>query len=120
MDDRQVRILVVLTAMVAVLGLIYALAPRYGADEPWAEEATHRVWTVEPDQVVSLAVTRGAGPTAVLRREGRTWQLVEPEGGGCPERVEGPLEPFGGVLPVGSQVAPLQGLAGDQLFDAVA
>ncbi|TVQ90060.1 MAG: DUF4340 domain-containing protein [Deltaproteobacteria bacterium] len=87
MDDRQVRILVVLTAMVAVLGLIYALAPRQGAEEPWAQEATHRVWTLEPDQVQTLSVTRGQGPPALLRRKGRTWQMVEPEAREADPRV---------------------------------
>lgn len=79
MDDRQVRLLVVLTAAVVVLGLLYAFVPRRGSDLPWADEATHRVWSLSPDHVEAFSIARGAEEPAVIVRQGDGWRMRSPE-----------------------------------------
>jgi hypothetical protein len=79
LDDRQVRLLVVLSAMVAAVGLLYAFVPRRSGELPWDDQATQAVWSLDPELVEELTVVVGDGAPAVVRRDGARWSLVSPE-----------------------------------------
>jgi len=113
-DERQIRLLVVLSAMVIVVGLLYALVPRRTGELPWDEAATVPIWSFQTDQVVELAVTVADGPTARVRRDERGWQLVEPEQRPAdPRRIEGVLRALAQIelgVPIVESSAPDLGL----------
>lgn len=79
MDDRQVRLLVVLAAVVAMVGLIYVLAPRTSPEAPWDAAASHSVWSFSSEQVVLFTLQVRGESELVVRREGSGWIMVEPD-----------------------------------------
>lgn len=78
MDDRQVRLLMVLSAAVVAIGLVYWLVPERGADPAWDHAATVPVWQVDVDAVESLVVEQPDRPRLEVVRAGAGWRLVEP------------------------------------------
>jgi hypothetical protein len=90
-DDRQIRLLVVLSSMVIVAGLLYAFVPRRDAEPPWDDAATHTVWALDPERVERVSVTVGEGPEAVVVRDGAGWKLLAPEPRAADERRMGGL-----------------------------
>lgn len=93
MDERQIRLLVVLSAATLAVGLVYLLAPRRTVDPPWDEQATVEIWELEPDQIVGLRVEPASGPILDARKVDEGWQLREPVQQEADEvRIEAALE----------------------------
>jgi hypothetical protein len=78
MDDRQVRLIVVLSAAVLAAGVLFWLVPR-GEDPPWREDATHTVWELDPDRVERLRVEQPDEPALEVVRTEDDWQMLSPE-----------------------------------------
>jgi hypothetical protein len=79
MEERQVRLLVVLSALVAVMGLITVFSPRDVRDGPLDAQATYPVWTWTPDQARTLNIQVGNEPPTRLTRQDREWWMQAPE-----------------------------------------
>lgn len=78
MDERQVRLLVVLSAATLAVGLVYLLAPRRTPDPPWDQQATEPVWQLDPEQVVGLRVEQPEREPLDVRRTDTGWVLSSP------------------------------------------
>jgi hypothetical protein len=78
-DDRQVRLLVILSAAVFAVGLVYAFRPEPETESRWDQQATETLWKIDADQVVYLQIDLGERGSVVARRSGdELWMLEQP------------------------------------------
>ncbi|MFK7930526.1 MAG: DUF4340 domain-containing protein [Myxococcota bacterium] len=115
MDDRQMRLLVVLSGATIAAALIYLLLPGAQDDPPWDRRATEPVWSLDANQVVALTVKQSNKDTLTIQKQGEDWVMVSPvKEPADPLRVEAVLKRLAKVdrgVPIdGEQLASL-GLA---------
>jgi len=110
MDERQVRLLVVLSAATLMVGLVYLLVPRRTPDPPWDAQATVPVWDLNPEQVTGLRVEQPERDVLDVSKQGQDWILRSPvEQPADPLRVQAALEALARLdlgVPVGESESP--------------
>ena len=78
MRDTQVRILTVLTALLAVAGAVWLFGGTNEFEEgPWDPAAAEPIWELQVEAIQEVLV-RSGDAQYVLRRNVERWELVEP------------------------------------------
>lgn len=114
MDERQVRLLVVLSAATIAVALVYLLVPRNTADPAWDRQATVPVWRIDAEDVVALTVAQPGDKTLALVKQGDRWMLERPVAEPAdPKRVEAALRRLAKIdlgVPIDGESADALGL----------
>ena len=118
MRDTQVRILTVLSALLAVSVVVWLWGgPTEFEDAPWDPDAAEPVWALAEGDVQQITVRRGEADYSLVR-DNESWRLIRPlELGASPQKVAVLIDDLTDLdlgIPVPDAVASDYGLSEDK------